>query len=213
MIWCIGSIDMFWLQKFEDEKIDLVSKVEEEEEVEMSISMDAAVEYGEPYKGRCCVTGYYKERPLKILIGFGGSTHNFIKESLGVIDVEFVPCDFSHITAPVERWRSETHTFHLRPGEATITLQDMKLMFGMVWAWERIVPLQSLSLFSSEKNSKGPTAHARKWSRSRTHQNEVRSVLVIIRDVLENLTEKQVPDRGSTPLDQVVLDGHVPDQY
>ncbi|KAM3319415.1 hypothetical protein P3S67_006615 [Capsicum chacoense] len=48
----------------------------------MSISMDAAVEYGEPYKGRCCVTGYYKERPLKILIGFGGSTHNFIKESL-----------------------------------------------------------------------------------------------------------------------------------
>ncbi|KAM3381422.1 hypothetical protein P3S68_006995 [Capsicum galapagoense] len=71
-------------QKFEDEKIDLVTKVEEEEEVEMSISMDAAVEYGEPYKGRCCVTGYYKERPLKILIGFGGSTHNFIKESLGI---------------------------------------------------------------------------------------------------------------------------------
>ncbi|KAK1628979.1 hypothetical protein QYE76_003294 [Lolium multiflorum] len=46
------------------------------------------------------------------------------------------------LTALVDRWRPETHTFHLRAGEMTPTLQDVSMILGLpiqgepVWANE-----------------------------------------------------------------------------
>ena len=39
--------------------------------------------------------------------------------------------DGSALTALVDRWRPETHTFHLPSGEMTITLQDVGMILGL----------------------------------------------------------------------------------
>jgi hypothetical protein len=45
--------------------------------------------------------------------------------------VGFMKIDWHLITALVERWRQETHTFHLPVGECTITLQDVQVLLGL----------------------------------------------------------------------------------
>jgi len=49
----------------------------------------------------------------------------------GVHRLGGVVLDRPLITALVERWRQETHTFHLRVGEATITLEDVAVLLGL----------------------------------------------------------------------------------
>ncbi|GMQ02938.1 hypothetical protein CsSME_00048949 [Camellia sinensis var. sinensis] len=49
----------------------------------------------------------------------------------GLIHVSFIQLDWYLITALVERWRSETRTFHLTSGEVTISLQDVNILSGL----------------------------------------------------------------------------------
>ncbi|XP_074355475.1 serine/threonine-protein phosphatase 7 long form homolog [Apium graveolens] len=49
----------------------------------------------------------------------------------GVARVASLQLDWSLISALVERWRPETHTFHLPMGEVTITLQDIGVLLGL----------------------------------------------------------------------------------
>ena len=52
--------------------------------------------------------------------------------------------DRSLLTALVDRWRSETHTFHLPCGEMPPTLQDVAMLPGLSISgdavWPRVVP-------------------------------------------------------------------------
>jgi hypothetical protein len=49
----------------------------------------------------------------------------------GVFKTGRISVDLSVVIAFVERWRPETHTFHLPIGETTITLQDVSVLWGL----------------------------------------------------------------------------------
>ncbi|KAL7217479.1 hypothetical protein ACSBR2_010851 [Camellia fascicularis] len=49
----------------------------------------------------------------------------------GVYRIGHIRLDHHLITTLVERWRIETRTFHFPVGEATVTLQDVALLFGL----------------------------------------------------------------------------------
>ena len=50
----------------------------------------------------------------------------------GLLRVPHMDLDHALITTLVERWRPETHSFHLPHGEMTITLQDMEVIIGVL---------------------------------------------------------------------------------
>ena len=61
---------------------------------------------------------------------------------LGLEHLHMVPSiklDHALIIAFVERWRPETHSFHLPHGEMTITLQDVEVLMGMPIEGEAMV--------------------------------------------------------------------------
>ncbi|KAK4389687.1 Serine/threonine-protein phosphatase 7 long form [Sesamum angolense] len=62
---------------------------------------------------------------------YGQSTHRSEDVPIGLIQCGHIEIDQYFITALVERWRPETHTFHFPIGEATVTLQDVAIIWGL----------------------------------------------------------------------------------
>ena len=52
-------------------------------------------------------------------------------EFYGAYQIGHIQLDWALVTALVERWRVETHTFHMPIGECTITLQDVEILTGL----------------------------------------------------------------------------------
>ncbi|XP_022003259.1 serine/threonine-protein phosphatase 7 long form homolog [Helianthus annuus] len=70
---------------------------------------------------------HMKENPV------GGRVEGLIHAAgfSGKLQIGYKYVDHSLITALVERWRPETHTFHLPFGETTMTLQDVNVLWGL----------------------------------------------------------------------------------
>ena len=63
--------------------------------------------------------------------GFSSLTLYYSIWILCVYRIGHITLDWGLITSLVERWRLETHTFHLPIGEMTITLQDVAVILGL----------------------------------------------------------------------------------
>ena len=48
-----------------------------------------------------------------------------------IMKMGYLKINSALITTLIERWRPEPHMFHLRCGEATITLQDVSVLLGL----------------------------------------------------------------------------------
>lgn len=48
-----------------------------------------------------------------------------------IIEIGGLQFDWPLLTAMIERWRLETHTFHQPIDEATIMLDDVEVLFGL----------------------------------------------------------------------------------
>jgi hypothetical protein len=60
------------------------------------------------------------------------------------------PFDRSLLTALVDRWRPETHTFHLPWGEMAPTLQDVSALLGLPMAGEAVGPSEAPAQWRSD---------------------------------------------------------------
>ena len=58
--------------------------------------------------------------------------HDGFLELSRVVNFGLADLDPTLLTTIVDRWRPETHIFHLPYGEMTITLQDIALIFGLM---------------------------------------------------------------------------------
>lgn len=77
----------------------------------------------------------------------------------GIANIGLIEINHALITALIERWRPDTHTFHLTIREITIILQDVQIITGLP------VDSQTVVLESSMCSIIGNNASNREYTR------------------------------------------------
>ncbi|KAF7066964.1 hypothetical protein CFC21_072881 [Triticum aestivum] len=78
------------------------------------------------------------------------------------------------MTALIDRWRPETHSFHLSCGEMTVTLEDMAMISGL--------PINGVVVLSCNRNNK--RSNCKKSQSKRRHSKMKRSTIKMKRRCL-----------------------------
>ncbi|KAH0714919.1 hypothetical protein KY284_007824 [Solanum tuberosum] len=133
--------------------------------------------------------------------------------------------DCALVTTMVERWRPETHCFHLPFGEDAarrIRINGKFLDFTcllycgfipplQVWCWERILLVQPSALSPHDCDVLLP--YARRWTREIDRNTESHHVLIPIRDQLYRMTKDQYVNIKDLPAKKRKRDNEDEDGY
>jgi hypothetical protein len=99
--------------------------------------------------------------------------------------------DWALITALVERWRQETHTFHLPHGEMTITLQDVEVMLGLPVDGEVLVGSTELNWSRLCLQLLGVSPPPNKLDGSRLNMKWLQDTFAVLPDDANEVTVQQ----------------------
>ncbi|XP_020233817.1 serine/threonine-protein phosphatase 7 long form homolog [Cajanus cajan] len=116
--------------------------------------------------------------PLLDQAGFGWIARlNYIKVSPGLL------------TALVERWRPETHTFHMPFGECTITLQDVGMLVGLPVDGESVLSRGSPNILELAEELLGVVPPQ---SEIKGHRVRLFWLAAIFRDIADDIDDVDV---------------------
>ncbi|KAJ1700775.1 hypothetical protein LUZ63_000554 [Rhynchospora breviuscula] len=89
------------------------------------------------HRSQCVLQGESVEeltaRQHKLEIQWDSRYEKYVRKTglYGLHKIGHIPTDHALISALVERWHQETHTFHFPVGEMTVTLQDVAVLLGL----------------------------------------------------------------------------------
>ncbi|KAG8490697.1 hypothetical protein CXB51_013808 [Gossypium anomalum] len=123
---CVGDLKMvpnFFVCVSEEEERGKEKRKRREEKKKKKKKEEAALESYRVLRGWVNGLGYSPDArliPYLELAGFGSA-----------VLIRTFDLQYDLISVLVERWRPETHTFHLSCGECTVTLEDVALQLGL----------------------------------------------------------------------------------
>jgi hypothetical protein len=118
----------------------------------------------------------------------------FLQQSgfYGFWRVGFMRLDWHLITALVERWRPETHTFHLPVGECTITLQDIQILLGLPTDGKAVTGnTLNVDFRMLCQNLLGRATTAEDWKGTRLKMSWIKGNFFPIPHHVDNLAERE----------------------